>query len=205
MMLDAFLPEGITELAVDSIFMMPQLGVLADAPPEDPLDEQRRKAATDVFILDCLIRLGTAVAPIGPGKEGAAVPEGDDPPSRREDGGGRGSLRRHAAHPARRGGDGGGDAGAGLRVRPRRGQGEEPSRRPSPAGMVGIILDCRGRQPFALPEDAGRTRIQKLKEWALALDAYPTESSARWQRRSGRRDRAEEEQAWRMPTRPDFG
>ena len=29
MMIDAFLPEGVTELAVDSIFMMPQLGVLA--------------------------------------------------------------------------------------------------------------------------------------------------------------------------------
>ena len=29
MMIDAFQPEGITRLAVDSIFMMPQLGVLA--------------------------------------------------------------------------------------------------------------------------------------------------------------------------------
>ncbi len=62
MMLDAFLPEGITELAVDSIFMMPQLGVLADV---------NDKAATDVFVNDCLVRLGTAVAPIGAGKEGA--------------------------------------------------------------------------------------------------------------------------------------
>ncbi|MDM7915561.1 MAG: glutamate mutase L [Candidatus Eisenbacteria bacterium] len=70
MMLDAFLPEGITELAVDSIFMMPQLGVLADAPDSDLLAEARRKAATDVFFLDCLVRLGTSVAPIGQGKEG---------------------------------------------------------------------------------------------------------------------------------------
>ena len=30
MMIDAFQPEGVTELAVDSIFMMPQLGVLLD-------------------------------------------------------------------------------------------------------------------------------------------------------------------------------
>ncbi|MBT3754993.1 MAG: methylaspartate mutase, partial [Candidatus Cloacimonetes bacterium] len=40
MMIDAFLPEGITRLAVDSIFMMPQLGVLA---------EISEKAATEVF------------------------------------------------------------------------------------------------------------------------------------------------------------
>jgi len=29
MMIDAFEPQGVTRLAVDSIFMMPQLGVLA--------------------------------------------------------------------------------------------------------------------------------------------------------------------------------
>ena len=61
MMLDAFLPEGVTELAVDSIFMMPQLGVLASVHP---------KAATEVFHKDCLIRLGSSVAPWGVGKPG---------------------------------------------------------------------------------------------------------------------------------------
>ena len=30
MLIDAFMPEGINEIAVDSIFMMPQLGVLAN-------------------------------------------------------------------------------------------------------------------------------------------------------------------------------
>ncbi|HUU45703.1 MAG TPA: glutamate mutase L, partial [Acidobacteriota bacterium] len=40
MLIDAFLPEGITRLAVDSIFMMPQLGVLAEVHPQ---------AATEVF------------------------------------------------------------------------------------------------------------------------------------------------------------
>ena len=30
MLIDAFMPEGITQIAVDSIFMMPQLGVLAN-------------------------------------------------------------------------------------------------------------------------------------------------------------------------------
>ncbi len=57
MMLDAFQPWGITQLAVDSIFMMPQLGVLATL---------NKQAAIEVFQRDCLIPLGTAVAPAGP-------------------------------------------------------------------------------------------------------------------------------------------
>ena len=56
MLIDSFLPEGITELAVDSIFMMPQLGVLSSIHSE---------AAVEVFNKDCLIRLGTCIAPVG--------------------------------------------------------------------------------------------------------------------------------------------
>ena len=56
MLIDSFLPEGITEIAVDSIFMMPQLGVLSSIHPE---------AAVEVFNKDCLIRLGTCIAPVG--------------------------------------------------------------------------------------------------------------------------------------------
>ncbi len=56
MLVDSFLPEGITELAVDSIFMMPQLGVLSSIHPE---------AAVEVFNKDCLIKLGTCIAPVG--------------------------------------------------------------------------------------------------------------------------------------------
>jgi uncharacterized protein (TIGR01319 family) len=64
MLLDAFQPEGVTRLAVDSIFMMPQLGVLS------ALDEQ---IALEVFDRDCLIPLGTAVSP-GPGEQKSAGP-----------------------------------------------------------------------------------------------------------------------------------
>ncbi|MGB2989555.1 MAG: glutamate mutase L, partial [Candidatus Zixiibacteriota bacterium] len=53
MLIDGFLPEGITRLAVDSIFMMPQLGVLSTV---------HAKAATQVFDKDCLIHLGTCIA-----------------------------------------------------------------------------------------------------------------------------------------------
>ena len=55
MLIDSFLPEGITKLAVDSIFMMPQLGVLS---------EVHEQAALEVFKKDCLIILGTCIAPV---------------------------------------------------------------------------------------------------------------------------------------------
>ena len=55
MMIDSFKPEGITQIAVDSIFMMPQLGVLSTVHDE---------AALEVFDKDCLIRLGTCINPI---------------------------------------------------------------------------------------------------------------------------------------------
>src|ERR1044071_6066379 len=61
MMIDAYEPLGFTMLSVDSIFMMPHLGVLST------INEQ---AATDVFVRDCMIYLGTCLAPIGQGKEG---------------------------------------------------------------------------------------------------------------------------------------
>src|SRR5439155_4507887 len=64
MMLDAYQPEGITMLAVDSIFMMPQLGILSTVHPE---------AATQVFDRDCLIRLGSVVAPVGVAAEAEEV------------------------------------------------------------------------------------------------------------------------------------
>jgi len=55
MMVDSFRPEGITQIAVDSIFMMPQLGVLSSI---------HEAAALEVFDRDCLIRLGTSINPI---------------------------------------------------------------------------------------------------------------------------------------------
>lgn len=49
MLLDAFQPLGYTELAVDSIFMMPHLGALTQKDPD---------AALNVLEQDCFIRLG---------------------------------------------------------------------------------------------------------------------------------------------------
>jgi uncharacterized protein (TIGR01319 family) len=171
MMLDAFLPEGITELAVDSIFMMPQLGVLADAAPDDPLHDLRRQAATDVFYEDCLVRLGTAIAPIGPGKEGAkclkasvVLPSGKTEEFEIPFGGVRripldvGEKAEATLEPAS-----GFDVGAGK---------GKSLKATLTGGMVGIVFDCRGRQPFALPKEP-QERIRKLVEWCEALDVYP--------------------------------
>jgi uncharacterized protein (TIGR01319 family) len=165
MMIDAFLPEGVTRLAVDSIFMTPQLGVLSTVHEE---------AATQVFERDCLIPLGTCVAPVGAGRAGQpcmtveleGVPDG----AAREQvafgelrllrlpAGGRVKLR---VAPER-----GFDVGAG------RGR---PVQAEVAAGVVGLVLDARGRRPFALPADPA-TRIERLRAWNRALDLYPGEA-----------------------------
>ena len=72
MLIDSFMPEGITQLAVDSIFMMPQLGVLANIDKKDISDEARN-AALEVFHKDCLIRLGTCITPVGKVKDNSVV------------------------------------------------------------------------------------------------------------------------------------
>jgi len=162
MMLDAFLPEWITELAVDSIFMMPQLGVLATV---------NDKAATDVFVNDCLIRLGTAVAPVGSGKEGQKCLKANIqlPDGAREVEVAYGTLLRlpldvgqtaeAVLEPA-----GGFDLGAGK---------GRTVKATLNGGVCGIFLDCRGRLPFGLPS-VPEERIRKLKEWAAALEIYPS-------------------------------
>jgi uncharacterized protein (TIGR01319 family) len=59
MMLEGFELQGLTLLAVDSVFMMPHLGVLAAIHPQ---------AAQEIFLRDCLIRLAHSVVPIYPRK-----------------------------------------------------------------------------------------------------------------------------------------
>jgi uncharacterized protein (TIGR01319 family) len=55
MMIDGFGLRGVTQLAVDSIFMMPHLGVFASVHPE---------AAYEVFENDCLVYLGCSIVPV---------------------------------------------------------------------------------------------------------------------------------------------
>ena len=168
MMIDAFQPEGITRLAVDSIFMMPQLGVLT---------EVHDKAAVEVFEKDCLIHLGPCVAPVGAVREGRPVCkyEIDFPDGKTE----KGSLNGGEMKCFPLGTDVTSNLPLKARItlEPERGVdcGAGPGSRYETnvsGGVVGIILDGRGR-PFNLSEVAASDRVRKLKEWMLALDIYP--------------------------------
>ncbi len=164
MMVDAFLPEGITELAVDSIFMTPQLGVLSTVHEE---------AATQVFERDCLILLGPCVAPIGAGKPGqrcvsveVKLPDGKT--ETREVPFGELVLLPIPA-----------EGRLQLTVTPDRsfdmGAGKgKPVSRDVRGGVVGLMIDTRGRQPFVLPTDSSK-RIDRLRAWNRALSLYPRE------------------------------
>lgn len=163
MMIDAFLPEGITRLAVDSIFMMPQLGVLAGVLPE---------AAKQVFEKDCLIPLGVCVAPVGIGKAAKAgssclkltLDAGEHSGQIEVVCGELGVL------PLPEGAEGmlTIEAGRGFDL----GQGRGRSATvPVKGGVVGVIGDARGR-PIAWAATAAARREQ-VRRWQQALNAYP--------------------------------
>ena len=161
MMIDAFQPEGSTHLAVDSIFMMPQLGVLAKVNTE---------AATQVFERDCLIHLGTCIAPVGKAKRGEscltitvnlpgsgnlseAVPFG--------------ALRLYPLNAGEK---------ARVTVQPERhfdmGAGRGNAVEVEVAGgTVGLVVDTRGR-PLEISTDSTQ-RAADLKQWTEALAVYP--------------------------------
>ncbi len=166
MMIDSFLPEGVTRLAVDSIFMMPQLGVLTEVQP---------KAATEVFEKDCLIHLGTCVAPTGTTKKPGPVmkysielPDGTVtgtlnhlemkliPLGIQENG--LPKVVKATFEPDRNYDLG---AGKGAKVE-----------RELHGGVVGIILDGRGR-PFDLSSLTEDERVKYLRTWMTDLNIYP--------------------------------
>ena len=166
MLLDAFQPEGQTMLAVDSIFMMPQLGILASIHP---------KASMQVFDRDCLVKLGSSIAPVGPS---GSAKLGDPCVKVTFDIEGQvfeesvpfGSVKLVNVPDNKT---------AEIVVRPARqfnvgkGYGHELKASVN-GGVVGILIDCRGR-PIALPEDI-KERNSKLVEWFLAMNMYPEES-----------------------------
>jgi uncharacterized protein (TIGR01319 family) len=160
MLIDAFQPEGITRLAVDSIFMMPHLGVLSSV---------NEIAATQVFENDCLIYIGSCVAPIGQGKPGAPCAQYDiDLPEGKQSGTLHiGDLLRFPLEA---------DQEAHLTMQPERGfdagagQGQELSTAVK-GGTVGLILDGRGR-PIIFAEDPSK-RVSQIGKWSDILDLYP--------------------------------
>lgn len=160
MLIDAIQPESVSRLFVDSIFMMPHLGVIADLEPD---------IAMHVLLRDCLVPLGTCVAPKAEVRENEllarvslALPDG-----RREEievRGGR--VRRIPLGAGER---------AGITIEPRRAvdAGAGPGKRVSgevAGGTVGLIIDGRGR-PIAIPSRVG-DRIRLLREWFAEFGAY---------------------------------
>ncbi len=166
MLVDAFQPEAFTRLAVDSIFMMPHLGVLSQV---------HTQAATEVFDKDCMIYLGTCIAPVGEARHGdnamrykltledGRVEEGDIP---------FGTVKVI-------------EYGLNEKGLPRLGTAEiNPARSMDMGegkgrtvkggifgGVVGIVLDGRGRPlKFA---DSKEERVKQVEGWANAFGAYP--------------------------------
>ncbi len=166
MMIDAFEPEGVTELAVDSIFMMPHLGVLSSVNEE---------AATQVFERDCIIYLGTCVAPVG--DLGKLPPEGKpalDVKLRKPDGTSVERIlntdRLFLVEATR-------DEEVEAVVTPLirsldLGEGPgKPLRRKLRGGVVGITFDTRGRTIRVPTEPADR--VPRVQDWVAAMGEYP--------------------------------
>lgn len=152
MMMDAYEPEGITMLTVDSIFMMPHLGVLS---------EHFFDAARQVFEYDCIVKCGHCISPVGQAKPGevAITVSGDGVNESVKVGeikvipAGRGEFRELTVTPAR-----GLDIGAG--------KGKAVTQK-FEGGTVGIIIDARGR-PLNLSPDV-KERVGKNREWLEAM------------------------------------
>ena len=164
MMVDAYEPLGVTTLSVDSIFMMPHLGVLST------VNEQ---AATDVFVRDCMVYLGTCIAPIGQGKNGercadyeVALPDG-----RIEKGTlAFGDLKLFSLTREQH-------ATVTLQPAKQVDLGEGPGQsftRTVKGGVVGLMLDGRGR-PLQLPTEQA-ARVAMLTKWYQAVGLYPAGS-----------------------------
>jgi len=164
MMVDAYEPTGCTMLSVDSIFMMPHLGVLSTI---------NEKAATDVFVRDCMVYLGTCVAPIGQGKEGAVcadyqitLPEGKTITDQLKFG----ELRLYPLESGKQ---------ATMNVQPAKGVNMGAGAgvavtRDVQGGVVGLLLDGRGR-PLQFPADQ-QARVAALAKWFTAVGLYPPAS-----------------------------
>ena len=177
MLIDAYAPLGITQLAVDSIFMMPHLGVLST------VNEQ---AATEVFVKDCLVPLGTCVAPNGTGKAGERcfayrlLLPGERVVEDRISVGDIRLLPLEANHEA------------GIELTPTRGfdfgagDGKKVTGKVK-GGVVGLILDARGR-PLSIAGDEA-ARVRQLQTWAQAVNLYPAEGAGGWGSGTGKEKR----------------
>ncbi|MCW3989175.1 MAG: glutamate mutase L [Candidatus Bathyarchaeota archaeon] len=160
---DAWQPEGVTWMFQDSVFMMPHLGVLSTV---------YRDAAWNIFDKDCLVRLGTNIAPKGMISQGSEVmkvswtaPDGSEFQETV-----RGGEIKRIKLPEGVEVDALVEPAHGLDV------GAEPGKSLEAkviGGIGGVILDGRGR-PIQLPDEA-EARRTLLREWFAVLEMYPAE------------------------------
>jgi len=163
-LIDAFLPEGVTKIIQDSVFMMPHLGLLSKIYPD---------IAWQIFEKDCLVSLGTVIAPSGELDEGQEalnikleMPDGETI----EKSLGFGEILRLPLAE-------GMEAKATIQVHRGLAIDVDDARTLETTitgGVVGIVIDTRGR-PLRLPEDEEK-RQEKLLTWFKALDLYPEEA-----------------------------
>jgi uncharacterized protein (TIGR01319 family) len=161
-MTDAFQPEGVTWLFQDSVFMMPHLGVLSTVHPE---------AAWNIFEKDCLVRLGTVIAPRGLAKEGDDVMtvEIEMPSETLKEEVKFGEIKRVNITEKQ-------DVKAAITPHREFDVGNGPGHKRESivmGGVAGLILDGRGR-PLQLPEDES-VRRELLLKWFQAMNLFPEE------------------------------
>ncbi|HON86994.1 MAG TPA: glutamate mutase L [Bacillota bacterium] len=158
-LVDGFQPEGITDLYVDSQFLLPHMGALMDIDKE---------IAAQMMMTECLIPLGTCIAPMGPrvspgsvmaqvkirgrtyevvGGEITVIPiDGAD-------------ATTIEVIPGRNF-----DVGAGP---------GKPMTKEAVGGVTGVILDGRAR-PIVFPAANGY-QYGAVARWYSEFDAYPAE------------------------------
>jgi uncharacterized protein (TIGR01319 family) len=163
MMIDAFQPQGVTMIAVDSIFMMPHLGVLSKI---------NEKAATEVFEKDCLIYLGPCISLTNSGKHGShcldcSITYSDG--KKTEDSLSFGEIKVFELKEGEK---------AEVEISPDKkfdfgeGKGKKLIKEVV-GGVVGLVIDARGR-PLSLDSSKGREPLsERLPKWIKAFNAYP--------------------------------
>jgi len=162
-LIDGFQPQGVTRLYQDSVFMMPHLGLLSTVCP---------KIAWNIFDKDCLVRLGTVVAPSGRLNEGEnalnvkmEMPSGEIIKKDMKFG----EITNISLNE---------NETANLELVPHKrldiGSGKGIKRDTKIlGGIVGVIIDTRGR-PLILPEN-NDSREKVLRKWYSSLKLYPSD------------------------------
>jgi len=169
LLVDGFLPSGLTRVAVDRRFKSPHLGVLAKEDPD---------AALALFESECLEDLAQVVAPLGPVKPGAVALEIHDRASGR-----RYQLKGGEVLYLPAGGDFAIRGGKGIRVTKNRDELELVT-------DGALLLDARGRGEHWLGVPLTRCGLPEFAEEADAPDSAGLSVAPRLEQRSYRVRRA---------------